>query len=115
MHQRRAFLRWQDRARTIEGPAKRNEQGEVIDMSPVQRKFLEHFSFQCGYCTPGFVNATMVLLDKLKREPIAKDQIEATIMAALNDHICRCTGYMRYYEAVKDLVLATPGLVKDVA
>ena len=56
-----------------------------------------------------------VLIERLKREPIAKDQIEATIMAALNDHICRCTGYVRYYEAVKDLVLATPGLVKDAA
>jgi aerobic-type carbon monoxide dehydrogenase small subunit (CoxS/CutS family) len=99
--------------RTVEGHAKRNEQGEVVEMSPVQQKFLEHFSFQCGYCTPGFVNATTVLIERLKRNPIAKDQIEATIMDALNEHICRCTGYVRYYEAVKDLVLATPGLVKD--
>ncbi|WP_250534197.1 (2Fe-2S)-binding protein [Caballeronia sp. AZ10_KS36] len=101
--------------RTIEGHAKRNEHGEVVELSPVQQKFLDHFSFQCGYCTPGFVNATTVLIERLKREPIAKDQIEATIMAALNDHICRCTGYVRYYQAVKDLVLATPGLVKDAA
>jgi aerobic-type carbon monoxide dehydrogenase small subunit (CoxS/CutS family) len=36
-------------------------------------------------------------------------------MEALNEHICRCTGYVRYYEAVKDLVLATLGLVKDAA
>jgi aerobic-type carbon monoxide dehydrogenase small subunit (CoxS/CutS family) len=84
-------------------------------MSTVQQKFLEHFSFQCGYCTPGFVNATTVLIERLRRNPIAKDQIEATIMDALNEHICRCTGYVRYYEAVKDLVLATPGLVKDAA
>jgi aerobic-type carbon monoxide dehydrogenase small subunit (CoxS/CutS family) len=84
-------------------------------MSTVQQKFLEHFSFQCGYCTPGFVNATTVLIERLRRNPITKDQIEATIMDALNEHICRCTGYVRYYEAVKDLVLATPGLVKDAA
>jgi aerobic-type carbon monoxide dehydrogenase small subunit (CoxS/CutS family) len=101
--------------RTIEGHAKRNEDGEVVEMSPVQQKFLEHFSFQCGYCTPGFVNATMVLIERLKREPVAKDRLEQTIMDALNDHICRCTGYVRYYEAVKDLVLSTPGLVKDAA
>ncbi|WP_409014979.1 (2Fe-2S)-binding protein [Caballeronia sp. LP006] len=101
--------------RTVEGHAKRNEQGEVVELAPVQQKFLEHFSFQCGYCTPGFVNATMVLLDNLKRNPIAKDQIEATIMSALDSHICRCTGYVRYYEAVKELVLTTPGLVKDAA
>ncbi|GJH27549.1 (2Fe-2S)-binding protein [Caballeronia novacaledonica] len=101
--------------RTVEGHAKRNEQGDVVEMSTVQQKFLEHFSFQCGYCTPGFVNATTVLIERLRRNPIAKDQIEATIMDALNEHICRCTGYVRYYEAVKDLVLATPGLVKDAA
>jgi aerobic-type carbon monoxide dehydrogenase small subunit (CoxS/CutS family) len=101
--------------RTVEAHAKRNEHGEVVELAPVQQKFLEHFSFQCGYCTPGFVNATMVLIEKLKRAPIGKDQIESTIMDALNDHICRCTGYVRYYEAVKDLVLSTPGLVKDAA
>ncbi|NPT56973.1 (2Fe-2S)-binding protein [Paraburkholderia elongata] len=101
--------------RTIEGHAKRNEAGEVVELSPIQQKFLEHFSFQCGYCTPGFVNAATVLIERLKRQPIAKDQVEQTITEALNDHICRCTGYVRYYEAVKEVVMTTPGLVKDAA
>lgn len=101
--------------RTIEGHAKRNEAGEVVELSPIQQKFLEHFSFQCGYCTPGFVNAATVLIERLKRQPIAKDQVEQTITEALNDHICRCTGYVRYYEAVKEVVMTTPGLVKDGA
>jgi aerobic-type carbon monoxide dehydrogenase small subunit (CoxS/CutS family) len=99
--------------RTIEGHARRNEAGEVVELSPIQQKFLEHFSFQCGYCTPGFVNAATVLIERLKRQPIAKDQVEQTITEALNDHICRCTGYVRYYEAVKEVVLTTPGLVKE--
>lgn len=101
--------------RTIEGHAKRNEAGEVVELSPIQQKFLEHFSFQCGYCTPGFVNAATVLIERLKRQPVARDQVEATITEALNDHICRCTGYVRYYEAVKDVVLTTPGLVRNAA
>jgi aerobic-type carbon monoxide dehydrogenase small subunit (CoxS/CutS family) len=101
--------------RTIEGHAKRNEAGEVVELSPVQQKFLEHFSFQCGYCTPGFVNAATVLIERLKREPVAKADVERTITDALNAHLCRCTGYVRYYEAVKDLILTTPGLVKDAA
>ncbi len=101
--------------RTIEGHARRNEAGEVVELSPIQQKFLEHFSFQCGYCTPGFVNAATVLIERLKRQPIAKDQVEQTITEALNDHICRCTGYVRYYEAVKEVVMTTPGLVKDAA
>ena len=101
--------------RTIEGHAQRNEQGEVVALSPIQQKFLEHFSFQCGYCTPGFVNAATVLIERLKRQPVAKDKVEETITEALNDHICRCTGYVRYYEAVKDVVMTMPGLVKDAA
>jgi aerobic-type carbon monoxide dehydrogenase small subunit (CoxS/CutS family) len=101
--------------RTIEGHAKRDEAGAVVELSLIQQKFLEHFSFQCGYCTPGFVNAAIVLIERLKRQPVARDKVEATITAALNDHICRCTGYVRYYEAVKEVVLTTPGLVKDAA
>ena len=101
--------------RTIEGHAQRNEQGEVVALSPIQQKFLEHFSFQCGYCTPGFVNAATVLIERLKRQPVARDKVEETITEALNDHICRCTGYVRYYEAVKDVVMTMPGLVKDAA
>jgi xanthine dehydrogenase YagT iron-sulfur-binding subunit len=42
-------------------------------------------------------------------------QWNKTITKALDDHICRCTGYVRYYEAVRDVVLNTPGLVKDAA
>ena len=101
--------------RTIEAHAQRNEQGEVVALSPIQQKFLEHFSFQCGYCTPGFVNAATVLIERLKRQPVTRDKLEETITEALNDHICRCTGYVRYYEAVKDAVLTMPGLVKDAA
>lgn len=103
------------KVRTIEGDAKRNDQGEVVELSPVQQKFLEHFSFQCGYCTPGFVNAATVLIERLKRNPIAKTSVEQEITKALDDHICRCTGYVRYYEAVRDVILNTPGLVKDSA
>ncbi|RQS77059.1 (2Fe-2S)-binding protein [Burkholderia sp. Bp8963] len=101
--------------RTVEGHAKRNDAGEVVELSPIQQKFLEHFSFQCGYCTPGFVNAATVLIERLKREPVAKADVERTITEALDSHLCRCTGYVRYYEAVKDVVLTTPGLVKDAA
>lgn len=99
--------------RTVEGHAKRNDKGEVVSLSPIQQKFLEHFSFQCGYCTPGFVNAATVLLERLKREPVARDKVEQTISDSLNAHICRCTGYVRYFEAVKEVVMTTPGLVKE--
>ncbi len=101
------------KVRTVEGHARRNDKGEVVELSPIQQKFLEHFSFQCGYCTPGFVNGATILVESLKRQPVLRGKVDETITAALNDHICRCTGYVRYFEAVKDLVVNTPGLVKD--
>lgn len=98
--------------RTVEGHAKRDAAGEVTSLSPVQQAFLDHFSFQCGYCTPGFVNAATVLVERLAKSPVRKEELEATITTALNPHLCRCTGYVRYYQAVKQLVLRTPGLVR---
>jgi aerobic-type carbon monoxide dehydrogenase small subunit (CoxS/CutS family) len=99
--------------RTVEGHAQRDDAGQIRQLSPVQQAFLDHFSFQCGYCTPGFVNAATVLLERLVRQPIARDQVEDAISEALNPHLCRCTGYVRYFQAVKELVLKSPGLTRD--
>jgi aerobic-type carbon monoxide dehydrogenase small subunit (CoxS/CutS family) len=101
------------RIRTIEGIARRDDQGEILALSPVQQAFLNQFSFQCGYCTPGFVMAATVLVERLAREPVPRARVEATVAAALEAHICRCTGYVRYYQAVRDVILATPGLTRD--
>ena len=102
------------RIRTIEGIAGKNDKGEVA-LSAVQQAFLDEFAFQCGYCTPGFVNAATVLLERLKRRPVLRSEVEAAVAAALENHICRCTGYVRYYQAVRDVILATPGLTRDGA
>ena len=101
------------RIRTIEGIASRNDKGEILALSPVQQAFLDHFSFQCGYCTPGFVNAATVLIERLQRKPIARSQVEAAVAEALEKHLCRCTGYVRYYQAIREVILATPGLTRD--
>ncbi len=95
--------------RTIEGAASKDEAG-TTHASVIQQAFLDHFSFQCGYCTPGFVNSATVLVEKLQKAPVQADDVEAVIEQALNPHICRCTGYVRYYAAVRDVILATPGL-----
>lgn len=97
--------------RTIEGVAERDREGTVAALSPVQQAFIEHFSFQCGYCTPGFVIGATVLLDRLRRQPVPREELEDVITEALDKHICRCTGYVRYFEAVRDVALKTPGLV----
>ncbi|WP_449412371.1 (2Fe-2S)-binding protein [Pandoraea soli] len=98
--------------RTVEGHAVRDADGKLT-LAPIQQAFLDHFSFQCGYCTPGFVNAATVLIERLKRHPVARADLEAAITEGLNDHICRCTGYVRYYAAVRDVVLKTPGCIRD--
>jgi aerobic-type carbon monoxide dehydrogenase small subunit (CoxS/CutS family) len=97
--------------RTVEGHASHDASGAVTKLSPIQQAFIEHFSFQCGYCTPGFVTGATVFIEQLKHKPIATAELEQAISDALDRHICRCTGYVRYYEAVRDLVLKTPGLL----
>ncbi len=94
---------------TIEGQAT-EENGELI-LTPIQQAFIDNFSFQCGYCAPGFVAGATVFLDQLNRKPIQRANLERAIETALNEHICRCTGYVRYYEAIRDVALATPGCV----
>ena len=91
-------------------PGASGQPRKVIAISPVQQKYLEHFSFQCGYCTPGFVIAATVLVERLAKAPIHAADVEQVVGEALQSHLCRCTGYVRYYAAVKDLVLNTPGL-----
>ena len=95
--------------RTIEGAARTDDTGRIM-ASAVQKAFLEHFSFQCGYCTPGFVNSATVLMEQLQARPVDADALEEAVEAALDKHICRCTGYVRYYNAVRDVILKTPGL-----
>jgi aerobic-type carbon monoxide dehydrogenase small subunit (CoxS/CutS family) len=92
------------RVRTVEGHAKEGR------LSDVQQAFVDHFAFQCGWCTPGFINETTRLMEDLARNPVSRDGLEERIEASLGDHLCRCTGYVRYYEAVRDLILTDPQL-----
>ncbi len=86
--------------------------GSAQAPSKVQQAFLDHFAFQCGYCTPGFVMATTMLMERLRIAPIAASQLDAAIEEAVGQHICRCTGYAKYYAAIKSVILAEKGLVK---
>lgn len=79
------------------------------DLHPVQEAFLHDFAFQCGYCTPGFVMASKIFLDGLAVRPVAPDQLDAAISDAIGAHICRCTGYVRYYQALRRTAVAVMG------
>jgi aerobic-type carbon monoxide dehydrogenase small subunit (CoxS/CutS family) len=88
--------------RTVEGHAKDGE------LSVLQKAFIAHFAFQCGYCTAGFLNEAQVLLERLAKTPTPRAGLETVIADALDSHICRCTGYIKYHEAVRDVILADP-------
>jgi len=64
-------------------------------MHPVQEAFHEQHGLQCGYCTPGFIMATVSLLDE-KPNPT-----EEEIRHALEGNLCRCTGYHNIVRAVQ--------------
>lgn len=86
--------------RTVEGHAKSGE------LSELQKAFIAHFAFQCGYCTAGFLNEGQVLLERLAKAPVPRAGLEELIAEALDGHLCRCTGYIKYHEAVRDVILA---------
>jgi carbon-monoxide dehydrogenase small subunit len=74
---------------TVEGLARDGE------LHPVQEAFVQAGAVQCGFCTPGLVVATADLLAHNPRPT------EDEIREALSGNLCRCTGYVKIFEAVK--------------
>jgi aerobic-type carbon monoxide dehydrogenase small subunit (CoxS/CutS family) len=74
---------------SIEGMAEGNQ------LHPLQETFADTGAAQCGYCTPGFL---LVAKELLKNNPRpTRDEIKE----ALSGNLCRCTGYIKIYEAVE--------------
>src|SRR5436305_7773032 len=74
---------------TIEGMA------TAEGLHPLQETFADLGAAQCGYCTPGFLLVAKELL-KTNPEPTREE-----IKEALSGNLCRCTGYLKIYEAVE--------------
>ncbi len=69
--------------------------GTAENLHPIQRAFIKWNASQCGYCIPAMILAAKELLDK---KPNAT---EDEIKKATSGILCRCTGYLKIFEAVK--------------
>ena len=63
-------------------------------LTPLQESFLEHSSFQCGFCAPGIVLSATELLGKNPHPS------ESDVKEAIAGNLCRCTGYQPIIDAV---------------
>jgi xanthine dehydrogenase YagT iron-sulfur-binding subunit len=77
--------------RTVDGLANGN------DLHPVQRAFCDKDALMCGFCTPGFIMASVGLLEK------HPNPTEEQIKKELDGNICRCGTFARIFEAVSSV------------
>jgi carbon-monoxide dehydrogenase small subunit len=74
---------------TIEGLAEKGE------LHPLQQAFRERHSFQCGFCTPGFMMSSYAFLRDNPKP--TREQVRASVAS----NLCRCTGYQSIIEGVE--------------
>ena len=96
---------------TIEGLASGGE------MHPLQRAFIEHDGFQCGYCTPGQICSAVGMADELRRgvpshvtEDLSSKSIALThdeLRERMSGNLCRCGAYNGIVDAIAELHAAT--------
>ena len=79
---------------TVEGIA------EHGSLAAVQKAYGDWGGAQCGYCTPGFMCTVSALLDT------NPDPHDDEIREALSSNLCRCTGYVQMYQAIKAAIVA---------
>lgn len=78
---------------TIEGLAQEGK------LDALQDAFVRYGAIQCGYCTPGMIMTSSAFLRKNSHPS------DEEIKKALSGNVCRCTGYVKIIEAVKNASL----------
>lgn len=70
--------------------------GSQDDLHPIQQAFVDHLAVQCGFCIPGMIMQSKQLLAE---NPNPSEQ---EVREAIDDIVCRCTGYQKPVEAILD-------------
>ena len=70
--------------------------GSQDDLHPLQQAFVDNFAVQCGFCVPGMIMQSKAFLED-NPDPTAEE-----VRAAIDDVVCRCTGYQKQVEAILD-------------
>jgi len=65
------------------------------NLHPIQKAFVEYGAIQCGFCTPGMVLSAKALLDENPKPT------EEEIRNGIAGNLCRCTGYLQIFQAIK--------------
>jgi len=86
---------------TIEGLSSGTGAHGIEGMHAVQRGFLESISFQCGFCTPGFLMTTLAFLRERAASGDPAPPTDDEIRTALSANLCRCTGYQSIVDGVR--------------
>jgi xanthine dehydrogenase YagT iron-sulfur-binding subunit len=92
--------------RTVEGLAG----GDAPDLHPMQRAFLRHDAFQCGYCTPGQLCSAVGMLSERGPSAVTEDLMSdpaltpAEIRERMSGNLCRCGAYVNIVSAISSEV-----------
>jgi carbon-monoxide dehydrogenase small subunit len=86
---------------TVEGLA------QGMHLHPLQEAFIKFGGFQCGFCTPGMLMSAKALLDE------NPDPTEEEIRKGISGNLCRCTGYVKIIQSIKEAALLMKGRAKD--
>lgn len=92
---------------TVEMQGKHITTVEGLGDTPIQRAFVKHFAFQCGYCTPGFLMNAQALIEQLSKT--TSTSVEDSIREWLESNICRCTSYEEIGLAVREALAEQAG------
>lgn len=87
---------------TIEGLSSHDVATGQAALHPLQEAFVECGAVQCGFCTPGLIMSGVALLEA--NSSPSDDEIRR----ALDGNLCRCTGYVKIFDAVKAAVKEMP-------